>query len=178
MKIFGFKVGDDIYELFGNIVSLDEPFELNIERATKNGVDYNSFGEAWRGKLDANNAGESAMAAYVNDDTTVTFTYVCDEIRDFKEHFQTYTHKVGERNVPDKILTPSGKKADLYIVIKTSDEDVFFCYFGDEISVITAEDGSTVTDIPEFVMGTVSGALENGEGEVLLKTEKGKRYFK
>ncbi len=173
MKLFKLKVRDDSYELFGNIVSLNEPFELDVEKATKNGETCDSFGELWSHTLSADDAGESALAAYLNDDTTITFLYVCDELKEFKGRFQTYTHEVGGRKLPDRVITPYGKVAELYYGIKTAVGEVFFCYFGkDEVTVMTRENGSIATKNNAFVMGAIQGVLEEGEGEVLLRTEK------
>lgn len=122
-KLMAFEIKDNLYEVYGSY-ELGQESNItapkNVDFILQNGKKMTSFGETWAGAvLDEHDFTAMAVAAYVNDDTSVRFAEVCDALRAYKDSMQTYSHELDGRNVPDFILTPHGEVGTLMALSET-----------------------------------------------------------
>ena len=161
-KLIELKVNGYIYEVFGGYNEADEVFEPSqLDYVLQNGNRMESFGETWAGAV--MNEGDvlgMAISAYVNDDATVEVVEVCDEIRDFKEQIQSYSHEVDGRKVPDVAVTTYGDIAELVAISKTG-----AYYVNEESNVFLATNinGSVVTDYEAFFESAFMEDYDKGQ---------------
>ncbi len=168
MKIIEFKVkaNEDIYVLNGDVEFEDENIMWSVIEAQviKNGAEMTEFGETWAGsKLNARDMAYSIMAAYLDDDTTVEVIYVCDELKEYKNKFQSYMDIDGIKT-PMHFIDTLGDTAHLVAVIRNNDGDVHRYYLNVNagMTVMTSKDGSVMTDVQGFFDGALAGDLKDG----------------
>lgn len=141
-----------------DFMDIDAVDEVTV---TVNGQRKEDFGESWNGlvKYSEEDFFFSALAAYVNNDMTAEFIYVCQEVQDFKSSFQSF-EKIDGADVPKFYLKPQGyrgSKLELQAISKSNRY-----YYGDETCVCTYADGSRATDIEAFVTGALIKDAEAG----------------
>ena len=161
-KLIEFKVNEDTYEVFGEYNSEDEVFEPSeLDYVLKNGSRMESFGETWAGA--ATNESDvlgGAISVYVNDNSTVEVVYVCDEIRDYKEQIQSYSHEVDGRKIPNVAVNSYGDIAELIAVSKTG---AYYVNEESNVFLATGNDGSLVTNYEAFFESSLMEDYEKGQ---------------
>ncbi len=183
MKILEVKIRNDIYIVEGTLngaSSLEDFENVEISSITKNGKVEETFGETWLGKkTDCYKFFNALLAAYVNDDITKEFLYVCREIEEFRKSIQTYSFDVYGRAVPNIVITPGLYKCGLVAVIRDEHKEIGFAYYISEDGekyVLTRLDGSVVTDIEDFF---VEGLIEDVQNKDIVYIDSNtKRWLK
>lgn len=141
-----------------DFMDIDAVDEVTV---TVNGKKKKDFGESWNGlvKYSEEDFFFSALAAYVNNDMTAEFIYVCQEVQDFKSSFQSF-EKIDGADVPKFYLKPQEYRGSKLELQATSKSNRY--YYGDETCVCTYTDGSRATDIEDLVIGGLISDAEAG----------------
>jgi len=164
-KLIEYKVNGDTYVVFGEYAGVDaevfEPAELDY--VLRNGSQMESFGETWAGvSRDESDVLGRAIAAYVNDDSSIEVVEVCDQIRDFKARIQSYSHEVDGWKVPDVVVNSLGDKAELIAISKTG---AYYVNEESNVFIATRNDSSLATNYEAFFE---SALMEDFEKDQLL----------
>ncbi len=137
-------------------------FEFSV-KVSVNGVEKTDFGVRWNGTtISADDFYAVALAAYLRDDANVTFDFVSDEIKAFKEANQIYSDFVFKgRRVPKFAFSTGGDKLPLRAV------DAGGCaYYSDdngEFFMLVDATGRVATDYENFFTDALVAAGEDGE---------------
>ena len=172
-KLMEFEIKDDVYEVYGDYQpDYSTVFEPDvIGSVLMNGDKMQSFGKTWTDVvLDEKDFLGMAIAAYVNEDTNVHFTEVCEEIESFKDNVQTYTHEVNGRKIPNTVVTHMGDALDLVALSETGGY-----YANGTLSVATRTDGSIATDVEAFVENALEEDYE--QGKMIYMSKEVKEYL-
>lgn len=158
------KVEGNVYRVVGtypekktdisNYDELDFAFHPKISMVMENGHQKKSFGQTWVGtpvspKLVFGNL----FSSFVNNDCQVEFMEVCQEIKDWKEKFQSYPLTVGNRKIPKIIVTENGELAELCAINRNG-----FAYYADEnetVCVLLNEEGNVVATVDAFLLSSL-----------------------
>jgi len=129
-----------------------------VDEPAIDGKATSELGETWAGaKVSPLMMYQQAAAAYINDEEGIVFHNVCDEVKDWKERFQSYTHKIGDRNIPNVAVTSDGELTFLGAVSK----DGSAYYGGYNVSVALRPDGSIMTDMEPFFLEALIDEQKN-----------------
>lgn len=153
MKIFRAKVGKDnvVAEGIIDVADLFMPEDLEIK---VNGVKKEKFGSSWNGvTVDAYKRYGALLSAYLSDNECVLFPEICDELINYKNSIQHYSHSYEGKDVPDVVVTPKGAILHLVAISKNgryyqNEEDFVFA--------VTNHEGETITDMEDFWVGAIS----------------------
>ena len=179
MKLVEIKVANDTYVVNGDMIgqlSVDDIDVFDNVEVFKNNEIETQFGETFSGNvIDSYDLLFAIIAAYFNDDTTIEYVYICDEIKALKDNNQTFTYKVGDRQIPDYVLSPSG---NLHIInaitVDAKEQGNVFYTMLDKLAdgrvfrsadsvVMTRLDGSVATDVEFFMTNALIGAACNND---------------
>ncbi len=155
-------------------------FEADNLEVLKGGKKIDNFGAVWSGaEVHISAYYGSMVAAYLNDNTTVDFTYVCKDLKEFKKYNQSYSHEIKGREIPDVFYTDFGEKGYLSVISKSkSTGEHFAYYFGEEnqVAVIAFDNGSTASNIEELVLNSLVEDVE--KNKILFMTSQTKDWLK
>lgn len=96
--------------------------------------------------ISANGLFQDAVMAFINDDEQVVINEVCNELRNWKEQFQSYTYTSGVRRIPNLAVNRWGEIAELEAVSEGGN-----AYYGSaEATLLLSGRGQVLTDIDAF----------------------------
>ncbi len=146
----------------------------------KDGKPMESFGSVWSGvEISDDYYYSSMVAAFMNDNTTINFTAVCKDLKEFKKYHQTYSHEIKGREIPDIFYNNLGEKAYLSVISKDkATGEMFTYYFGEEeqVAAITFDTGATASNIEEFVLNSLFEDVE--KNKILFMNSQTKKWLK
>lgn len=179
-KLIEFVVNGGVYTINGSYG--DEltgiPFSPeNIDSVELNGEQVNNFGETWVGTaIDEYEFLAMAVSNYFNDNQSIDFIEVCDEIKNFKDEHQSYSYELDGRKIPDIVITSSGSVCELVAFSRSC------AYYYDEdamedaiASIVTREDGSVATNIEKSFMLSLMEEYE--KSQLIYMTEDVKAFL-
>jgi len=126
-----------------------------IDMVTKNSepivkLDKDCDGEA------AERLFQDAVMAFINDDEQVVIDEVCNEVRNWKEQFQSYTYFAGGRSIPNLAVNRWGEIAELEAVSEGGN-----AYYGSaEATLLLSSKGQVLTDIDAFYVLALADEYE------------------
>ena len=162
MKLLEICFNGEKYEFYLNGEKAENVFD-NAVKVIVNGIEKTDFGVRWNGTVvTADEFYAVALSAYLRDDANVTFNFVSDEIKAFKEVNQIYSDFVFDgRRVPKFAFSTFGDKLPLRAV------DAGGCaYYSDdngEFFLLVDATGRVATDYENFFTDALVAAGEDGE---------------
>lgn len=99
---------------------------------------------------------QDAVMAFINDDEQVVIDEVCNEVRNWKEQFQSYTYFAGGRSIPNLAVNRWGEIAELEAVSEGGN-----AYYGSaEATLLLSSKGQVLTDIDAFYVQALADEYE------------------
>ena len=147
MKLFEAVINKEVVLVEGTLNS-ENFFDSEEVSVIKDGKELTEFGETWSGvKLTATDFLDSLISAYISENQSVEFTFVCKVIEEYKNCIQSY-HKYGNSKVPKVVITPSGSRLELVAIAPSGNR--YYENQDDMTAVVTHKNGETLTDILPF----------------------------
>lgn len=174
------------FKIYGDDFAIEQgewPEVLNLF-VLKDGKPEEIFGETFAGHdLDAFDLLCKAISSYVNEETAMYFSFVCDEIKAFKEEFMKDNQGLGKAKYSHR---------EIYLYILNSNLDKLECdacysangveygaYIGENeiVAIVDTSDGSLVTDYESFYIDHITGLVEQPSYKLEFHSENFKEVM-